>query len=62
MLTYKGKYNEAVVYTDNIEETAASQLIELCSQEFMSGSKVRVMPDVHAGKVFSFLLFIFAGL
>lgn len=50
MLTYKGKYNEAVVYTDNIEETAASQLIELCSQEFMSGSKVRVMPDVHAGK------------
>jgi RNA-splicing ligase RtcB len=50
MLTYKGKYNEAVVYTDNIEETAASQLIELCSQEFMSGSKVRVIPDVHAGK------------
>lgn len=46
----RGKYNSAVVYTDNIEETAVSQIIALCDQEFTKGSKIRIMPDVHSGK------------
>lgn len=50
MLTYKGKYNEAVVYTNNIEQEAVSQLIQLCDLEFMKDAKIRVMPDVHSGK------------
>lgn len=50
MKTIGGKYSQAVVYTDNIEETAAEQLETLCSQPFAQGSKIRVMPDVHAGK------------
>lgn len=49
MIEIKGKYNTAKVYTDIIEETAVSQIIELCNQEFVSGSKIRIMPDVHAG-------------
>lgn len=49
MLELKGKYNTAKVFTDVIEETAISQIITLCNEEFSSGSKIRIMPDVHAG-------------
>lgn len=49
MIELQGKYNIAKVYTDIIEETAISQIIQLCNQEFTSGSKIRIMPDVHAG-------------
>jgi tRNA-splicing ligase RtcB len=49
MLEIKGKYNSAKVFTDKLEESAASQIETLCNQEFVQGSKIRVMPDVHAG-------------
>lgn len=45
----KGKFNEAVVFTDDVEETAISQIVELCNQEFVQDSKIRIMPDTHAG-------------
>lgn len=49
MFELKGKYNTAKVFTDNVEETAMSQIVELCNQEFTQGSKIRIMPDTHAG-------------
>jgi len=49
MIELKGKYNTAKVFTDNIEETASSQIIELCNQPFVDGAKIRIMPDTHAG-------------
>ncbi|WP_144496986.1 RtcB family protein [Bacillus toyonensis] len=49
MLKLQGKYNEAKVFTTNVEETAAGQIIELCNQEFVKDSKIRIMPDTHAG-------------
>ena len=49
MKEIKGKYNIAKVFTDEIEETAASQIQELMDQEFVKGSQIRIMPDVHAG-------------
>ena len=49
MIELKGKYNIAKVFTNNIEETAVNQIIELCDQEFVKGSKIRIMPDTHAG-------------
>ena len=49
MIELKGKYNEAVVFTDNAEPTAVNQIQHLLDQEFVSGSKIRIMPDVHAG-------------
>jgi tRNA-splicing ligase RtcB len=49
MVILKGKYNEAKVFTDNIEPQAKSQILELCDQEFAAGEKIRIMPDVHAG-------------
>lgn len=49
MIELNGKYNTAKVFTDNIEATAISQIVELCSQEFVKDSKIRIMPDTHAG-------------
>lgn len=50
MFEVKGKYNTAKVFTDLIEESAVKQLKTMMDQEFMAGSTVRIMPDVHAGK------------
>lgn len=50
MKTVNGKYANAVVYTDNIEDAALAQIQTLCSQPFAQGAKIRIMPDVHAGK------------
>ena len=49
MLEIKGKYNSAKVYTEVLEEGAVSQIETLCGQEFVKESKIRIMPDVHAG-------------
>lgn len=49
MIEIKGKYNTAIVFTDNIEEGAVKQIETLCNQEFVQGSKIRIMPDVHSG-------------
>lgn len=49
MIELNGKYNTAKVFTDVIDEESISQIITLCNQEFTSGEKIRMMPDVHAG-------------
>ncbi len=49
MIELNGKYNSAKVFTDSVDQAAVSQIIEFCSQEYSSDSKIRVMPDVHAG-------------
>lgn len=50
MIMLKGKYSEAKVFTNNIDNAAISQIIELLNQPFAKDSKIRIMPDVHAGK------------
>ncbi|PGL67483.1 hypothetical protein CN925_19930 [Bacillus sp. AFS055030] len=50
MLTVKGSFNEAKIFTDNVDQGAIGQIIELCNQEFAKRSKIRIMPDTHAGK------------
>ncbi|MCR5290983.1 MAG: RtcB family protein [Treponema sp.] len=49
MQEVKGKYNTAKVYTDVVDEKSLQQIKTLCDQEFTSGAKIRLMPDVHAG-------------
>ncbi len=49
MIVISGKYNEAVVFTNYLEPTAREQIQTLCDQPFVAGSKIRIMPDVHAG-------------
>lgn len=38
------------IFTDDIEQEAIDQINELLEQETFKDSKVRIMPDVHAGK------------
>ena len=49
MQEIQGKYNSAKIFTDNIEPSALSQIHNLLNQSFTKGSKIRIMPDVHAG-------------
>ena len=56
MRTLSGSINTAIVYTversdAQIDSYAESQIINLCSLEAMAGSRIRIMPDVHAGVV-----------
>lgn len=45
----KGKFATAKIFAKTVEEEALKQIGNLCDQEFASGSKIRIMPDVHAG-------------
>ena len=49
MIELTGQYNTAKVFTDTAEPSALQQIEHLLDQPFMSGSKIRVMPDAHAG-------------
>lgn len=49
MLYLNGKYNTAEIFTDSLDSETISQLLTLLNQEFVSGSKIRIMPDTHAG-------------
>lgn len=44
-----GKFNTAKIFTDVVDEASIAQVIELCNQEFCKDSKIRLMPDIHAG-------------
>ena len=50
MLEIKGKINTAICYANVIEEEAIEQIRRMCDYEFTEGSRIRIMPDVHAGK------------
>jgi len=45
----RGKHSIAKVFTDDIEPGAIEQIKKLLDQDFIEGSKVRIMPDVHQG-------------
>lgn len=45
----EGKYNKAKVFTDDLESNAKKQIIDMLNEEFTTGSKIRIMPDVHMG-------------
>ena len=49
MIILEGKYNQAIVYAEELEASAQSQIVQLCNQPFIQGSRIRIMPDVHAG-------------
>ena len=51
MKEVEGKYAAAKIFTDDVEDYAIAQIRQLCDQPAFEGSKIRVMPDVHPGKV-----------
>ena len=46
----KGKYATAISYAKDMEPLATEQIQTMCDQPFTEGCRVRIMPDVHAGK------------
>ena len=56
METINGTYTSAVLHlaenpTTNIDPYARSQITMLCNTEALTGERIRIMPDVHPGKV-----------
>ena len=49
MFELQGKYGTAKVFTDDVDPKAISQVVDLLNQPYAAGSKIRMMPDIHAG-------------
>ena len=50
MIEIIGKFNTAICYTDTLETAAYAQIETVCNEQDFEKSKIRIMPDVHAGK------------
>ena len=50
MIEIRGLHNTALCYTPALEPAAELQIKTVCDQEAFAGCKIRIMPDVHAGK------------
>lgn len=50
MIEIRGKINTAICYAKSIEDTAFNQIKRMCDYELTKESRIRIMPDVHAGK------------
>lgn len=51
MKIVNGAYASADIFTDAVEDYAVAQIQQLCDNVAMDGCKIRIMPDVHPGKV-----------
>lgn len=51
MRLVQGKYTTAKVFSDTAEDYALAQIQKLCDNEVFKDCQVRIMPDVHPGKV-----------
>ena len=50
MIEITGKFNTARVFATTIDDIAREQIKTVCDTEAFASSKIRIMPDVHAGK------------
>lgn len=46
----KGRFATAISYATVIDDKAKAQIARMCDYDFTEGSRIRIMPDVHAGK------------
>lgn len=51
MIEIAGKYTTAKIFTDDVEETALNQVKLLVDNPVFEGSSIRLMPDIHTGKI-----------
>ena len=49
MIEIQGQFNTAVCYTPALDAVTEGQIRAVCDQEAFKDSKIRIMPDVHAG-------------
>ena len=50
MFEIKGKISTAVCYAKVVEDEAVEQIQRMCDYTLTENSRIRIMPDVHAGK------------
>ena len=50
MLEIQGKIGSALCFAKTVEAEAVEQIRRMCDYEPTRGSRIRIMPDVHAGK------------
>ena len=50
VIEVKGNFNTALCYTPALDGKAEEQIRLVCDEEAFRDSKIRIMPDVHAGK------------
>ena len=50
MIEITGEFNQAKCFAATLEEQAQAQIRAVCDTEVFSSSKIRIMPDVHAGR------------
>ena len=43
-----GKYNRATIYAETVDSDSYAQVLRMCNVEELKGSKIRMMPDMHA--------------
>lgn len=50
MIEIQGKRNSAIIYADKIDKETKTQIASLLRLEALADSKIRIMPDTHAGR------------
>ena len=50
MIEIIGQFNTAKCFATTVEDGAREQIKAVCDIEAFASSKIRIMPDVHAGK------------
>ena len=50
MIEIIGTHNTAKCFATTVDEGAVEQIREVCNTEAFANCKIRIMPDVHAGK------------
>ena len=50
MIEIIGNFNTAKCFASTLEDGAHEQIKAVCDTEAFASSKIRIMPDVHAGK------------
>ena len=49
MIELKGKYTDAKIFIDEVEEGVFTQIYNVINSETSNGLKIRIMPDAHVG-------------
>lgn len=49
MIRIKGDFGVSDIFTDNVDELTLNQVKDLCNSVIAKNSKIRIMPDCHAG-------------
>lgn len=50
MLTLQGKFNRAKIFTSVFDSESVKQVVGILNLQSLEGTKIRMMPDIHAGK------------